>query len=138
MFWIQNVLSGDHYCVCKGSWKYFSISRIDVTEEVIRVFITPEDGVRILLFKMSRGDVKPDYLMRKIFSFGLHQHLKIEVEGGMICLVGTSYEGEKRMNYTFNYPIGCPFSDIEGIVLKSNVSKPVEIETSDNANVKPL
>lgn len=113
MFYIQEIHEGDVYCICKGQWKNFVITDIDIFHEQLKVFITPDDGLRCLLLRMDRGAVKPCNIMKTNFSFALRQHVKIEVQGGKICIAGVSYDGLRRVVSINKFTEECPFGDFE-------------------------
>ena len=115
MFWIQKVIDNEKYCVCKGQWKQFYIARFDFNEgsSEIKLYMTPLEASKVLLLVLKCNDKAPSNILNKTFTFSLHQHVKITIEGGSMVLVGESYDGQKHTNYAARFPESCEFNDFD-------------------------
>lgn len=111
MFWCQRVQEGDKYCTCHVQWKNLKIINAIVLDKTLDVILTPEDGVRTTIVSLGRGQQLPSNL--PVFEFSYEQHVRIEVMGGSITLIGSIFEGCYKSIDTKAYISSCIFSDIE-------------------------
>lgn len=120
MYWGQFLKTGDKYCTCHVQWKTFQIINAIVLDIIMQVFLTAEGGARTQIFSLNRGQQMPTNI--PIFQFSHNQHIKIEVIGGMISLVGTVYEGGFKDINVYSYKPSCVYSEIDEHVF-SDVTK---------------
>lgn len=113
MFWIQTIKSGDKYCICHTSWNSFRIVSVDVIDITLSIYLTAEDGRKSILLTMRRGELLPPFVTSISYQFDVNEHLKIEVVGGSIILVGNAYNGIRRINYTKRFHEQCVFNDFD-------------------------
>lgn len=108
MFWSDTLNDITQYCSCHGRWTAFQIVSGHVNRNVLEVFMTPEFGKRCLVYRLKRGcDDSP---CETIFNTTPWEHVKIEVVGGEITLVGTSdNEDQQRCSATQKYSEICVF-----------------------------
>lgn len=116
MYWGQFLKTGDKYCTCHAQWKTFQIINAVVLDIIMQVFLTAEGGTRTQIFSLNRGQEMSTNI--PIFHFSHNQHIKIEVIGGMISLVGTVYEGGFKDINVHSYKPSCVYSEIDAIVFR--------------------
>lgn len=113
MFTIQHVHIGEHYCICKDSWKSFKIVDINLANSKIKIDITSYGGLTKNLVDIKQYRCAPYFLQVTDFEFEPREHVKIEVYGfatfgGHITILGQSYNGGMNSNISET----CPFMNI--------------------------
>lgn len=123
MFEIQNISSGMKYCICQDSWRYFRIVNLNVEREYLSIFMQNYGEIRRKLIGLPRRCDPPEYLLTTKFEFSPREHVKIEVLGGKIILIGASHVGSWQTTVSNSYRLKCPFSDFDDININKKDEK---------------
>lgn len=125
MFWIDTIWDESHFCTCNNGWLTFKFIHANVRCDILKVYITAEDGKRCIALTLARGQQIPPHLDE--FRITFREHVKIEVKGGEVTIVGWLKDGtEKRISGNF-FPRECPFAGEE----EWN-RKPIKIQEQDS------
>lgn len=108
MFAIQRIMSTQEYCICENSWKHFKIVDINPLYSAIKIDITSYGALKKNLIDIQHFRCVPYFLRTLEFEFETREHVKIEVSGGYITLLGQSYNGGIYNNNQST----CPFKNI--------------------------
>lgn len=101
------------YCVCQDSWESFKILDMNIERARIHIRFQSFGGTRTQLLDMSRSCDIPEYLYNTNFKFAANEHIRIEVFGGKILLIGTSHVGSSPTTIINDFQLKCPFSDFD-------------------------
>lgn len=101
------------YCTCQDSWKYFKIVDMDIQKPRIQIRFQSLGKNKTTLLEMSRSCDLPDYLYNTNFEFCAKEHVRIEVHGGKITLIGASHVGSFPTKILNDFILSCPFSDFD-------------------------
>lgn len=111
MFWVDTLSEDYKYCTCQSAWKSMSVVYANVYKNLLEIYIAPEDGTRCCVFKQKKsGSLSPRYLE---FNFDKWEHVKIEVVGGEITLLGVSDDEGERHKACIRFTSGCSFGNEE-------------------------
>lgn len=101
------------YCICQDAWRYFKIVDMDVERYRLNIKMQRYGGARRVLLEISRSCDMPKYLNETNFEFSANEHVKIEVKGGKITLIGVSHAGSTPTKIDNSFLYNCPFSDFD-------------------------
>jgi len=109
MFWADNILHGYKYCICGRKWSSFKIIDWKIFHEFLEIYLTPEGGEKTSVLKIRNGEL----ISKKFEISNLDwQHLKIEVYGGDISIIGKIRDASnKRRQMPNHFNIDCPFAE---------------------------
>lgn len=125
MFWIEEIAHGQKFCVCGRQWKSLKIVYFKTFWDTLEVFLTPETGKKTTFLRLRNGEVISSSMIREISKLEW-QHMKIEVWGGDIVIMG-----ETTISATGKPPVSagqflpdCPFAEEEDWeLIEKNVNK---------------
>lgn len=86
---------------------------MDIERPHINIRFHSFGGTRTPLLEISRSCDLPQYLYNTNFKFALKEHVRIEVFGGTILLIGTSQVGSSPTTIINEFQANCPFSDFD-------------------------
>lgn len=109
MFTIQQVNSKKTYCICQDVWKHFKIVDIYSTFSSIEIYMTCHGGLKKKLLDIQQFHHIPIFLTLTKLEIEPREHVKIDVIGGNITLLGQSYAGAEEMNSRMKFSLNCPF-----------------------------
>lgn len=109
MFVIQQIKSSQEYCICEDVWKSFKIVDISLINSTIKIDITTCGGLKKNLIDIQHYRNVPHFLRVIDFEFEAREHVKIQVRGGYITLLGHSYNGATKNNSI------CPFKNMNEV-----------------------
>lgn len=114
MFWTETLKEGQCYCTCFASWKSIRFSYLQIDEPTLKIYMTPDDGRRCLVYNIIRGSYN-SILSKLQHQFNSWQHVRIEVIGGEITLIGTVDDDDQKQKYAAGdrYIQQCPFGTEE-------------------------
>lgn len=111
MLWIDSIWDETHFCTCLSGWLSMKIVHAVIRCDIIKVYMTAEDGKRCKVLTMSRGQNIPAALGEmRVKPF---EHVKIEVKGGEITVLGWVQDGLTKRPSTGFFPHNCPFAGEE-------------------------
>lgn len=112
MFWSDTLKEDQCYCTCFASWINMKFSYISIHEPALAIYMTPEDGKKSLIYSIPRGS-SGRVLAQLQHEFNGWQHVRIEVVGGEVTMMGTA-DDQKRKHVAQNRCIyQCPFAGEE-------------------------
>lgn len=94
-------------------------SHVSINEPVLAIYMTPEDGKKNLIYSIPRGS-SSRILAQLQHEFNGWQHVRIEVVGGEVTMMGTA-DAQKRKHVAQNRCIHqCPFAGEEDWAMEKN------------------
>lgn len=112
MFWAETIYDKSEFCVCGGVWKKLKIISVVVSSDILKVYCTPVNGNMSMIFSLRKGE---NFLSHINFdlNFSQFQHVKFEVIGGEIVILGECYDGTSAYRIMNSFPSNCPFATEE-------------------------
>lgn len=109
MFWIDTIKDSHKFCTCQEAWSNLKIlnATVSTSTSLLEVYATPEDGNMCLLLRLRNGESVPTSLNE--MNFKPHQHIKIEIYGGEVTIIGQVYDGAEKHRNRDAFPFNCPF-----------------------------
>lgn len=126
MFWCETLKDDNKYCICNASWKTMKIIHDNAIKNFVEVYMTAEDGSKCLVHRTKRGSAPTSHEL----SFSPWQHVKIEVLGGTVTVVGTCEIDARKHIASNNFIIGCPFDSFDDN--EARVERAVEIRIHED------
>lgn len=109
MFWVDNIKHGHKYCVCGLMWKTIKIVNYKIFHDFLEIYLTPSGGEKVCILKIRNGESNTNALNHMMISLSVWQHIKIEVYGGDISIMGKTNFGETPINIPDHFATNCPF-----------------------------